>query len=87
MNSSIESNEYVRMRTDQFAMAAHEAQRVNSHITGTLLDGCGPTLAEAREDAAAETRRKKCLCCGQWRMIRVMMHVCEPCFEELEGER
>lgn len=85
MNSSIESREFVRLRSDQFAMAAHEAAR---HITGTFLDGAAPTtLREAQADEADNTRRKKCLCCGQWRQIRLMMHVCEPCHEQLEGER
>lgn len=25
-----------------------------------------------------------CLCCGKWRYIPAMMHVCIPCFEDSE---
>lgn len=85
MNSSVESIEYVKMRDDQFTMEAHRATR---HFSGTLLDGAAPTtLREAQADAADNTRRKRCLCCGKWRQIRVMMHVCMSCFEQLEEER
>ena len=85
MNSSIESREFVRVRDDELTMAAHEATR---HFAGTCLDGAAPTtLREAQADAAEDTRRKKCICCREWRQIRLVMHVCEPCHEELEGER
>jgi hypothetical protein len=46
-----------------------------------------PTLREARAEAADETCRRKCLCCQEWRQIRSVMHVCDPCFIELEDER
>lgn len=81
---SIESMELVKLRSDQFAMAAHQAN-AECGMRSAELDR--PTLQEVMADAAEETRRKKCLCCGQWRQIRVMMHVCEPCFNELEDER
>lgn len=84
MIGSIESREFVQLRADQFAMAAHESAR---HITGTCLAGEGPTLRECREDEALNTRWGMCLCCGERRQIRVMMHVCESCFNGLEDER
>ena len=32
-------------------------------------------------------RRGVCIACGNRALIRVMMHVCERCFNELEAER
>jgi hypothetical protein len=80
---STESKEFVRMRADAFAMAAHQAAR---HITGTCLDGAAPSsLREAMADASDDTKRKRCICCQEWRQIRIMAHVCDEC-AEMGGE-
>lgn len=50
----------------------------------------GMTKAEAERDAAEdranERRHGVCLCCGEKARLRMMMHVCDRCFDEVEVE-
>ncbi len=61
-----ESQEFVRMRGDFYAAAAHEAQRA--------------TAPDVVTEPEVEQANGVCLCCGERRRIPPFTHVCWECF-------
>lgn len=67
---SIESQEFVRWREDEYARAAFEAGRL------------APVVKQGPEWDDDEGREAVCRCCGELKLIRAHMHVCMECFRE-----
>lgn len=71
MNGSIESQEFVNFRRDQYAACAHEAR----------MSGQCEEMPEPWTPDPVVIRSGLCLSCHKTKPINPMVHVCEECFD------